>query len=108
MRIIVTGGAGFIASHVVDAYLAEGHDVAVIDDLTSGSHDNVNARARWYQVDIRSPEVDEIIESERPDVLSHARAKSVLGWSAEVKLGDGLRATWDWFASRGLGRSEAE
>ncbi len=47
MRILITGGAGFIGSHVTDAYLAAGHEVAVVDDLSSGSADNVDPRARW-------------------------------------------------------------
>ena len=52
MRILVTGGAGFIASHVVDGYLAAGNDVAVVDDLSTGARANLNPQARFYEVDI--------------------------------------------------------
>jgi UDP-glucose 4-epimerase len=75
MRILVTGGAGFIGSNVVDAYLAAGHQVIVVDDLSSGSRANLNARARWYQVDVRSDEIGRVIEAERPDVISHHAAQ---------------------------------
>ncbi len=54
MRILVTGGAGFIGSHVVNAYLASGHEVLVIDNLSSGKRKNLNRQARFYQEDIRS------------------------------------------------------
>ena len=54
MRILVTGGAGFIGSNVVDGYLAEGHDVVVVDDLSAGSPTNVSRRAGFHQVDVRS------------------------------------------------------
>ena len=48
MRILVTGGAGFIGSHVADAYLAAGHEVAVVDDLSTGSRDNLDPRVHIY------------------------------------------------------------
>jgi len=53
MKILVTGGAGFIGSHVVDAMLAAGHEVVVVDNLSTGRQQNLNRRARFYQVDIR-------------------------------------------------------
>ena len=57
MKVLVTGGAGFIGSHVVDAYLAEGYEVVVVDDLSTGRRSNLNPEATFYQVDIRSPEL---------------------------------------------------
>jgi UDP-glucose 4-epimerase len=75
VKILVTGGAGFIGSHVVDGYIHEGHDVVVIDDLSSGKKDNVNQGARFYEVDIRSAEVRAIFERERPDVVNHHAAQ---------------------------------
>jgi UDP-glucose 4-epimerase len=75
MRIVVTGGAGFIGSTVVDAYVDAGHDVAIIDDLSTGSEANVSPRARWYRVDLRSADVDDVIARERPEVVSHQAAQ---------------------------------
>jgi UDP-glucose 4-epimerase len=78
MRVLVTGGAGFIASHVVDAYLAAGHEVAVVDDLSGGRRENLNPRARFYQLDVRAAEIDDVLARERPEVLNlHAAQMSV-------------------------------
>jgi len=76
MKAIVTGGAGFIASHVVDGYLERGLDVAVIDDLSRGSIENVNPRARFYQADICNySALHTIFEKERPDYVNHHAAQ---------------------------------
>ncbi len=75
MRILVSGGAGFIGGHVVDAYVRAGHQVAVIDDLSSGHKENLNPKARFYQVDIRDAAAGEVFERERPEVLSHHAAQ---------------------------------
>jgi UDP-glucose 4-epimerase len=84
MRILVTGGAGFIGSHVVDAYLARGHRVAVIDNLFSGSRRNLNKRARFYKADIRNAKLlEEIFRKERPEVVSHHAALASVVASVE-------------------------
>jgi UDP-glucose 4-epimerase len=75
MKILVTGGAGFIGSHVVDAYIETGHEVVIVDDLSTGRESNLNPGAKFYQVDIRSPQVDEIFETERPDIVNHHAAQ---------------------------------
>jgi UDP-glucose 4-epimerase len=75
MKILVTGGAGFIASHVADAYLANGHEVVIIDDLSSGKRGNLPAAAKFYHADIRSPEAREIVRNERPQMVSHHAAQ---------------------------------
>lgn len=75
MKILVTGGAGFIGSHVVDVYLEAGHEVVVVDDLSSGRIVNLNPQARFYQVDMRSPEMREIIAAERPEIINHHAAQ---------------------------------
>jgi UDP-glucose 4-epimerase len=75
MKIAVTGGAGFIASQIADAFVAAGHEVIVIDNLTGGKRSNVPSAAKFYPVDIRAPEIAEIFRSERPDVLSHHAAQ---------------------------------
>ena len=76
MKALVTGGAGFIASHVVDAYFEEGLDVVIVDDLSRGSIENVNPRARLYDADIRNYwEMRKIFETERPDYVNHHAAQ---------------------------------
>jgi UDP-glucose 4-epimerase len=78
MKILVTGGAGFIGSHVVDAYVAAGHDVIVVDDLSTGHRENLNPRARFHQLDIGDPKVVELVRDERPAVLNlHAAQMDV-------------------------------
>jgi UDP-glucose 4-epimerase len=74
VKILVTGGAGFIGSHMVDAYLEAGHEVVVVDNLASGNRANLNPAATFYEVDIRSPEMAEIMEREKPDVVNHHAA----------------------------------
>ena len=75
MSILVTGGAGFIGSHAVDAYLAQGDSVAVIDNLSSGRRENLNSAARFYELDIVDPALDEVIGRERPQIVSHHAAQ---------------------------------
>lgn len=74
MKILVTGGAGFIASNVVDAYVAAGHQVVVVDNLSSGNRANLNPAATFYEVDIRSDELLGVLEKERPEVVNHHAA----------------------------------
>ncbi len=75
MKILVTGGAGFIASHVVDKYIADGHEVVVLDDLSTGRASNLNPSAKFIRMDIRSPQVAEVFERECPDVVNHHAAQ---------------------------------
>ena len=75
MKILVTGGAGFIGSHVVDGYVAAGHDVLVVDDLSSGKRENLNPAARFHHLDILDPKTADLIRDERPDVLNHHAAQ---------------------------------
>jgi UDP-glucose 4-epimerase len=71
----VTGGAGFIASHIVDAYIQEGHDVVVVDDLSGGNKNNVNPKARFVHLDIRDKKLDAVFGSGKFDVVNHHAAQ---------------------------------
>ncbi len=76
MKILVTGGAGFIGSHVADGYRAAGHEVAVVDDLSRGSRDNLSPGTAFYQADIRDwAALEEILRKEKPDVINHHAAQ---------------------------------
>lgn len=88
MKIMVTGGAGFIGSNVVDGYIQAGHQVAVVDNLFTGNKENVNPQAMFYQVDIRSKEMDGLMEAERPDVLNHHAAQISVPVSVDDPLLD--------------------
>ncbi len=74
-KILVTGGAGFIGSHVADHFIQSGHPVVIVDNLSSGRRENINPQAAFYQVDIGSPEMRSIFEHERPQVISHHAAQ---------------------------------
>jgi len=76
MKILVTGGAGFIGSHVVEAYLAGGHEVRVVDNLATGRRANVPREARLHEVDIHSLEVEKVFDEFRPDVVNHHAAQA--------------------------------
>ena len=75
MKILVTGGAGFIGSHVADALIAEGHTVHVLDDLSTGREENVPAQATLHVFDIRSDETAALMAREQYDVLIHHAAQ---------------------------------
>lgn len=74
MRVLVTGGAGFIGSHVAEQLLSRGHEVAVLDNLSTGKRENVPSGARFYEVDIRSG-CAEVFEDFRPEAVSHQAAQ---------------------------------
>ncbi len=88
MRVLVTGGAGFIGSHLVDAFLARGDEVAIIDDLSSGRRENVNPAAHFYQMGVEDPGVDEVLARERPEVVSHHAAQAEVRASVADPEGD--------------------
>ncbi len=75
LKILVTGGAGFIGSHVVDAYIERGYRVVIVDDLSTGRSANLNPAAVFYRLDIRDPALAEVFETERPDVVNHHAAQ---------------------------------
>lgn len=76
MKILVTGGAGFIGSNIVDGFLREGHDVAVVDNLCTGLEKNINQAARFHRCDIRDQDaLDRVFQEERPDCVDHHAAQ---------------------------------
>ncbi len=75
MKILVTGGAGFIGSHVVDLFINEGYEAVVVDDLSTGRLSNLNPKAKLYRMDIRDPKLAEVFEAEKPDFVSHHAAQ---------------------------------
>lgn len=79
MRVLVTGGAGFIGSHITDAYIKSGHEVAVADNLSVGKRENVASGAKFYQVDITDYEaLKRVVDEFKPEVINHhAAQKSV-------------------------------
>jgi UDP-glucose 4-epimerase len=74
LRILVTGGAGFIASHVAERYLSLGHEVSVVDNLVTGKLQNLPPQARFYEVDLTGDELDRVFAAEKPEVVSHHAA----------------------------------
>jgi UDP-glucose 4-epimerase len=75
MKVLVTGGAGFIGSHIVDALIEYGYDVVVVDNLSSGVKKNINRKARFYELDIQDSKLDTVFHEERPNAVSHQAAQ---------------------------------
>ncbi|MEO8538611.1 MAG: NAD-dependent epimerase/dehydratase family protein [bacterium] len=82
MRILLTGGAGFIGSHLAEAYVAKGHEVAIVDNLATGRRSNVPKGARLHEVDLHARELERIFEDFKPEVVNHHAAQ------ASVKVGN--------------------
>ena len=85
MRILVTGGAGFIGSHIVDAYINSGHEVSVIDNLSTGNKNNLNPKAKFYQADIRE-DISALIKEINPEVINHHAAQIDVRVSVSILL----------------------
>jgi UDP-glucose 4-epimerase len=88
MRILVTGGAGFIGSHIVDAYLEKGHEVAVVDNLSTGSRRHVNTRAHFYPLSIQDSALVNVFEEFQPEIINHHAAHINLRQSVENPIHD--------------------
>src|SRR5688572_27156018 len=89
MRILVTGGAGFIGSHIVEAALTGGHEVWIVDDLSTGKRENVPASARLVELDIRdAARLAEVVREAKPDVISHQAAQTSVSVSTREPIRD--------------------
>jgi len=75
LNILITGGAGFIGSHIADAYIAEGHRVVIVDNLSGGVLGNINPKAKFYQLDVRSEKLEDVFQKEKIDVVNHLAAQ---------------------------------
>ena len=81
MRITVTGGAGFIGSHLVDRLIEDGHTVQVIDNLYTGNKEFVHSKAQFVELDIRDPKLYSVLEEFRPDYIFHEAAQTEVSTS---------------------------
>ncbi len=88
MNVLVTGGAGFIGSHLVDTLIADGHSVAAVDILATGKRENVNPQATLYEIDIRSPALAAAFEAARPEVVFHVAAHASVSESVRDPMHD--------------------
>lgn len=88
MKALVTGGAGFIGSHIVDVLLENGHDVAIIDNISTGRSENLNPGARFYRADITDPSLREIFQEEQPEVVYHEAAQMSVKASTDDPVHD--------------------
>ena len=89
MKVLVTGGAGFIGSHIVDELIKKGFEVVVIDDLSTGFKKNLNSDAVFYQVDVcDSEKIGKIFDKEKPDFVNHHAAQNNMTRSIENPIHD--------------------
>ncbi len=75
MKILVTGGAGFIGSHIVDRYIELGNEVVIIDNLSTGKSENLNPAAKFYKMDITDEKILELFKQEKFDIINHQAAQ---------------------------------
>jgi UDP-glucose 4-epimerase len=91
MKIVVTGGAGFIGSHVVDAYVAAGHQVIVVDNLRSGRRENVHPAAHLEVMDVNDAELADLFRAEQPNVVNHHAANPDVALSVREPVFDAVQ-----------------
>jgi len=88
-KILITGGAGFIGSQVADAYIKLGHEVVIVDNLSTGKIENVNSKAKFYEADITDEKaIKRIFETEKPEIVNHHAAQKDVRFSVIHPLED--------------------
>ncbi|HAX99442.1 MAG TPA: UDP-glucose 4-epimerase [Candidatus Atribacteria bacterium] len=88
MKIMLTGGAGFIGSHIADLLIKEGHQVIIIDNLSTGKQAYINPAASFYHLDIRDQSLEDIFVREKPDILTHHAAQVSVRYSVADPIHD--------------------
>lgn len=88
MKILVTGGAGFIGSHIVDSYLSNGHEVVIVDDLSTGKKEFINNKAKFYKLSIVDKDLKYVFKKEKFDIVNHHAAQMNVRFSVEDPLFD--------------------
>jgi len=89
MNILITGGAGFIGSHIADALIARGHNVVIIDNLSTGKRENINLKANFYEIDLgNNYELLEVFKKHQPEIIYHLAAQIDVRKSVENPIED--------------------
>jgi len=88
MKILVTGGAGFIGSNIIDSYILNGHDVVVLDNFYSGKKEYINPKATFYEMDVTDKKISDIFSKERFDIVNHHAAQMNVRLSVEDPIFD--------------------
>ena len=88
MKVLVTGGAGFIGSHIVDQLIAANHQVIVMDNMSSGKETNIHPKAAFYQMNMETPKIHALFEQEKPDAVIHHAAQTVVQTSVREPVYD--------------------
>ncbi len=91
MKVLVTGGAGFIGSHIVDKLVSQGVEVVVVDNLSSGRKENLHPKVRFYDADVSSPQVEVIFQKEKPEYVIHQAANTSIKKSIDDPLYDATK-----------------
>jgi len=96
MKILITGGAGFIGSNVADAYIQAGHEVVIVDNLVTGNRRNINPKAISYEMDICAESLSEVFAKEKPAIVNHHSAQISVPLSIENPLKDITTNVYGW------------